>query len=325
LKTPICAVKFVLTGLALAISAPSFAQDYPNHPVTVITPFPPGGAADVVLRLLTRQLTDSFKSSFIVENRAGAGGAIGTAYVARAAPDGYTLLLASSSAMSINPHLAVKNSYDPFSSFTPIVLIGSETNELVVTPSLPYKTVGDVIAAAKANPGKLNYGSNGIGTLSHLMGEMFKQQAGIQMLHVPYKGAAPVVTETAAGRVSVLFAAIASVLPMVQGGKLRALAVTSSKRSSFAPELPTIAESGLPGFEADQWWGLYAPAGLPEPIVTKLNTAVNRILQNPEARKLFRQEGIELSGGTPADLSAYLRTDFDRWGKVIKAGDVKPE
>jgi tripartite-type tricarboxylate transporter receptor subunit TctC len=157
------------------------------------------------------------------------------------------------------------------------------------------------------------------------MGEMFKQQAGIDMLHVPYKGAAPVVTETAAGRVSVLFAAIASVLPMVQGGKLRALAVTSRKRSSFAPDLPTIAESGLPGFEADQWWGVYGPKGLPQPVVAKLNATVNKILTNPEATKLFRQEGIELSGGTPADLSAYLRTDYDRWGKVIKAGNVQAE
>ncbi|MEK7947798.1 tripartite tricarboxylate transporter substrate-binding protein [Pigmentiphaga sp. YJ18] len=234
-------------------------------------------------------------------------------------------MLTSSSTMSINPHLTAKRPYDPFTSFTPISLVGYATNELVVTSTLPYKTVGDVIAAAKAAPGKIAFGSNGVGTLSHLMGEMFMQQAGVKMLHVPYKGAAPAVADTAAGQVSVLFSNYASVAPMVKSGKLRGLAITSLKPTPLAPGLPTIAESGLPGFEANQWWGLWGPAGLPKEVVDKLNAAATKILTSPEAINRFNAEGVDLLSGTPADLTAYLRVDYDRWGKVVKAAGISPE
>ena len=320
---------FVLkTGLltaALLAAPPVLAQGYPDHPVHVVTPFPPGGAADVVLRLVTQRLTEAFKVAFVVDNKAGAGGAIGTEYVARADPDGYTLLLTSSSTMSINPNLGPKSPYDPFTDFTPIVFVGYSPNVLVVTAAQPMRSVNDLIQAAKASPGKYNFGSNGIGTLSHLTGELFKQSAGVNLLHVPYKGAAPAVADTAGGQVTALFAAYASVNPMVKSGKLRALGVTSKQRIEIAPELPTIAESGLPGFESNQWWGLYGPAGMPADIVAKLNTEMNKILSSPEAKKRFAEEAIELGGGTPADLTAYLRTDYTKWGKVVRDGNIKAE
>ncbi|HEY4370404.1 MAG TPA: tripartite tricarboxylate transporter substrate binding protein [Burkholderiales bacterium] len=301
------------------------AQTYPTHPVTIVEPFPPGGAGDVVVRLMAQELTKVMGGSFIVDNRAGAAGAIGTEYVSRAQPNGYTLLLTSSSAMSITPHLAAKPLYDPFANFTPIINVAYATNELVVTASLPYKSVAEIIAAAKAAPGKLTFASNGAGTLSHLMGEMFMQQAGIKMLHVPYKGAAPAVADTVAGQVSLLFTNYASVAPMARAGKLRGIAITSLKPTPLAPGLPTIAQSGLPGFEANQWWGLWGPAGLPQTIVQQLNTAANKAFANPENIKRFNEQGVELSGGTPADLTAYLRADYERWGKVIKTAGIKTE
>lgn len=318
-------IKTLFAAAALAVGASAFAQAYPSRPVSLITPFPPGGAADVVIRLMAQELGREMNATFIVDNRAGAGGAIGTSYVSRANPDGYTLLLTSSSTMSINPHLTAKRPYDPFTSFTPISLVGYATNEMVVTSTLPYKTVREVIAAAKAEPGKLAFGSNGVGTLSHLMGEMFMQQAGVKMLHVPYKGAAPAVADTAAGQVSVLFSNYASVAPMVKSGKLRGLAITSLKPTPLAPGLPTIAESGLPGFEANQWWGLWGPAGLPQDIVDKLNAVATKILTNPDVIKRFQAEGVDLLSGTPADLTAYLRADYDRWGRVVKAAGIMPE
>ncbi|HEY9278833.1 MAG TPA: tripartite tricarboxylate transporter substrate binding protein [Eoetvoesiella sp.] len=318
-------VKVFLGAIAMAASSLTFAQPYPNHAISMITPFPPGGAADVVLRLIAERLTESFKSPVVVENKGGAGGAIGTAFVARAAPDGYTLLLTSSSTMSINPQLRAQPPYDPFKDFTPIALVGTSPNVLVVNSSLPINSVSDLIAAAKKQPGGLNFASNGIGTLSHLTGELFEQTADIEMLHVPYKGAAPAVADTAGGQVAALFAAYASVAPMVESKKLRALGVTSAKRISVAPDLPTIAESGLSGFESNQWWGIWGPAGLPESIVSKINTEVNKVLQDPEVKKRFAQESVELTGGTPQELTDYLRTDYDKWTAVIKAAGIKAE
>lgn len=313
-----------LAALAL-VTGSAAAQTWPARPVTIVEPFPPGGAGDVVVRLMAQEFTKALGGSFIVDNRAGAAGAIGTEYVARSQPNGYTLLLTSSSAMSITPHLSAKPAYDPFANFTPIVNVAYATNELAVTTSLPYKTVGEIIAAAKAEPGKLTFASNGAGTLSHLMGEMFMQQAGIRMLHVPYKGAAPAVADTVAGQVSLLFTNYASVAPMSKAGKLRGIAITSLKPSALAPGLPTIAQSGLPGFEANQWWGLWGPAGLPQDIVQKINAAANKAMANPEVVKRFNEQGVELSGGSPADLTAYLRADYERWGKVIKTAGIKTE
>lgn len=315
--------KLVLFFIALVFTSLTQAQSYPNRPVQIVTPFPPGGAADVVVRLVTQQLTEGFKSAFVVDNKPGAGGAIGAQFVARATPDGYTLLLTSSSSISINPHLNAKLGFDPFKSLTPIGFIGYSPNVLVVSPSLPFKTSAELISAAKEKPGFYSFASNGSGTLSHLTGELYKQAAGVDFLHVPYKGAAPAVVDVAGGQVSLLFAAYASVGPMVKSGKLNALGVTSTKRLNIAPELPTLAESGLPGFESNQWWGLFGPTNMPPDIVSRLNLEVNKALKSPELRKRFSEESIEVGGGSPADLAAYLQVDFDKWGRAIKAGNIK--
>lgn len=317
--------KSVLAGLTLSAATFCAAQSYPSKTVHVITPFPPGGAADVVLRLVTQKLGEAFKSTFVVENRVGAGGAVGTQYVSRAEPDGYTLLITSSSTMSINPHLMAKPLYNPLTNFTPIALIGSSPNVLVVDAKLPIKSVSDLLTAAKAKPGVLNYASNGSGTLSHMTGELFKQTTGVDLLHIPYKGAAPAVADTAGGQVTALFAAYASVNPMLKSGRLKALGVTSLKRLELTPDVPTLAESGLPGFESNQWWGLYGPADMPPAVVARLNAEVNKILSSPDVRKRFAEEAIDVGGGSPADLANYLKQDHAKWGKVVKLANIKPE
>ena len=311
-------------GLVLTLSSAfSFAGAYPDHPVHVITPFPAGGAADVVLRLVTQKLSESLGAAFVVENNAGAGGGIGSLYVAKAEPDGYTLLLTSSSAMSINPLLAEKSLYNPFTDFTPIVLIGSSPNVLVVNPKESINTLGDLIAQAKSKPSQFSFASNGSGTLSHLTGELFNQYAGVTLLHVPYKGAAPAVADTIGGQVTALFAAYASVNGMVKAGKLKMIGVTSLNRIEIMPDVPTLSESGLKGFESNQWWGLYGPPAMSGSIVARLNTEMNKILSNKDSKKRFAEESIELMGGTPSQLTQYLRADYSKWEKVIKNANIK--
>ena len=293
---------------------------YPNQTVHVTTPFPPGGAADVVVRLVSQKLSEELGVSFIVENRPGAGGSIGAKYISQLPPDGYNLLITSSSTMSINPHFMKKIGYDPFTSFTPISLVGYSPNVFVVTPNLPFKTVQEFITAAKAQPGKYNFASNGPGTSSHLTGELFQQSAGVEMLHVPYKGASPAVVDVAGGQVTGLFAAFASVGPLIKSGKLKALGVTSLKRMEVAPQIPTFNESGLANFESLQWWGVFAPANLPVNIQVKLNEAMNKILKQPETKARFAEESIFVLGGSPEDLKTYLRNDYNKWGKLISSG-----
>ena len=312
-------------GLIAAVSAfAASAQSYPDKPVRVIVPAPAGGALDIVARHVTQKLGESFGTQFIVDNRGGASGAIGAEAVARAVPDGYTLLLTSASAVSINPHFSAKAA-DPLRTYTPIVLVGSSPMVLVVHPSVPAKSVKELVAIAKARPDALAYASNGTGSLSHVTAALFMQRAGIRMLHVPYKGAAPAVIDTVAGHVSVLFAGYPSVAAQERAGKLRALAVTSAKRVELAPHLPTVAESGLPGFESTQWWGVYGPAGLPADIVERLNATLNKVLRLPDIRKSLAQDAAEPAGGTPAELAAYHKADYEKWGKVIRSAGIKGE
>ncbi len=316
--------RFILSALLGAtLSVTAYAQGYPDKTVRVIVPFPAGGAADIVARHFTTRLSVVIGQQIIVDNRGGAGGAIGGEIAARLPADGYGLLFASSSVLSINPHLGAKAPYDVLKSFTPIVKIGDAPNVLTVHPSVPAKTVRELIAIAKAKPGALAYASNGTGTLSHLTGELFSQQAGIKMLHVPYKGAAPATIDTVAGNVSVLFAAYPSVSGQMRAGRLKALAVTSAKRIAIAPELPTVAEAALKGFESSQWWGLYGPAGLPAPIVEKLNAAGNKVLATDDIKKALALDGAAPSGGTPAALAAYHKADYEKWGKVIAKANIK--
>ncbi|MFN7085956.1 MAG: Bug family tripartite tricarboxylate transporter substrate binding protein [Burkholderiales bacterium] len=310
----------VMTGTVLSFNA--MAQSYPEKAVRAVVPFPAGGAADIVARHLTTRLAEAIGQPIIVDNRGGAGGMIGAENVARAAADGYTLLIASSSVLSINPHFGAKASYDVLKSFAPIVQIGHAPNVLAVHPSVPATTVKELIAVAKARPGMLAHASNGAGTLSHLTGELFAQRAGIRMLHVPYKGAAPAVIDTVAGNVSVLFAAYPSVSAQTRAGRLRALAVTSARRIAIAPELPAVAEA-LPGFESSQWWGLYGPAGLPAPIGDRLNAAANKVLATDGIKKALALDGAAPSGGTAAALTAYHKADYEKWGEVIARAGIK--
>ncbi len=312
-------------AFAALIASTAGAQNYPAKPVRVIIPFPPAGAADIVGRHAANGLSEAFGVQFVVDNKAGAGGAIGGELAARAAPDGYTLLMASSSTMSINPHLSARQPYDPLTSFVPIILVGYAPNVVAVHPSVPVHSIKELIALAKAKPEALSFGSNGTGTLSHLTGELFMQRAGVRILHVPYKGASGAVIDVLAGQVTMLFAAYPSIAVQERAGKLRALAVTSAKRMQLAPQLPTVAEAALPGFESNQWWGFYGPAGMPAAMVTRLNTELNKVLRSDELRKRYAAEGAEAGGGTPAELAIYLKNDYERWGRVVKAAGIKPE
>lgn len=292
------------------------AQTYPAKPARIIVPFPPGGGTDIMARTVAEKLATALGQQFIVDNRSGAGGTLGTELAAKAAPDGYTLLVNSSSPLVIGPNLVRKPPYDPLRDLTCVALIGAAPNVLVVHPSVPARSVKELVALAKRRPGELVYASNGAGTLSHLTGELFKLQGGIDMLHVPYKGGPPAVTDTVAGHTSVLFAAFPTVAVQTRAGRLRALAVSSAKRVAAAPELPTVAET-LPGFESSQWWGMFAPAGVPADTVKRLNTEMQKILALADVRKRLAADSAEPIGGRPENCERFLRTDVEKWRKVI--------
>jgi len=315
-------IKVLVVGFAVFGAAVAAAQGYPAKPVRVIVPFPPGGGTDIMARTLADKLAGRLGQQLIVDNRSGAGGALGTELAAKAAPDGYTLIMNSSSALVIGPNLVRKPPYDPLRDFAPVILVSSAPNVLVIHPSVPAKTVKELIALAKRRPGELNYASNGVGTLSHLTGELFKLRAGIDMLHVPYKGGPPAVTDTVAGHTSVLFAAFPTVAPQVRAGRLRALAVSSAKRAAVAPELPTVAET-LPGFESSQWWAVFGPAGMPVAIVNRLNAEMQKILALPDIRKRLAADAAEPIGGTPAECLVFMRADYEKWRKVISQARLR--
>ena len=313
---------FLAVGLVLLDPAAAAAQGYPAKPVRVIVPFPAGGGTDIMARTMAEKLAARFGQQFVVDNRSGAGGALGTELAAKAVPDGYTLLMNSSSALVIGPNLVRKPPYDPLRDFAPVILVSSAPNVLVIHPSVPAKTVKELIALAKRRPGELNYASNGVGTLSHLTGELFKLRGGIDLLHVPYKGGPPAVTDTVAGHTSALFAAFPTVAAQARAGRLRALAVSSAKRAAIAPELPTVAET-LPGFESSQWWGLFGPAGMPVESVNRLNAEMQKILALADVRKRLAADAAEPIGGTAAECLEFLRADHEKWRKVISQAGVR--
>jgi tripartite-type tricarboxylate transporter receptor subunit TctC len=310
--------------VVMLLASPAGAQTYPAKLVRVIVPFPPAGAADIVARAITQEMSKAWGAQVVVDNRAGAGGLIGAEQAARATPDGYTLLFASASPMTVNPHLTAKPPYHPLRDFTPIILIGFSPNVLVVHPSLPAQSMKALIALAKSRPGQINYASNGVGTLSHLAAELIKFQAGINLLHVPYKGGAPAIIDTVAGHCSVFIAAYPTMSGQMRAGRLRAIAVTSAKRLDLAPELPTVAET-LPGFEAMQWWGAYGPVGLPAELVSKLNADIGKALLSAEVKQRLAADAAEPAGGSPRDLAAYLKTDYERWGRLVKASGIRAD
>ena len=321
--TPIAPRKLATTWMlacaltaGLTLASPARADDYPAKPVRVVVAFTAGGTTDMLARSVSQQLAQRFKQSFVVDNRPGAGGNIGTEYVVRSPADGYTMLVNSVGPISINQTLYKKLNYDPLTDLVPVVQIADVPNVLVVHPSLPVKSFEEFVAYAKANPGKLNYSSTGVGTSSHLSGFMLTERIGTQATHIPYKGA-DALNDLLSGRVQFMFATIPSVMPHIQAGKLRALAVSSAKRSRSLPDLPTVAEKGFPGFEAGSWFGFFAPKGTPQDVITKVNQAVNEALPSLQAQMI--REGADPVGGSPKQFGDFTRKEYVKWKAVVKA------
>jgi len=320
--------KPLITAALLAALAPAqwaVAQSYPTKPIRWIVTYPPGGPTDVVARAIGAKLTEAWGQQIIIDNRAGAGGMIGTELGARAAPDGYTLLFGTSAGMTINPALQSKLPYDPVKDFAPVSLLVINPQLLVLNPTVPANSVKELVALAKAKPGQLNYASVGQGSPNHLGMELLKALTGTNIVHVPYKGTGPAITDLLGGQVQLMFNSMPTVLPLVRSGKLRALAVGSTQRISAIADIPTVAESGVPGFENVTWYGMFAPAKTPREIVNKLNAQVVRILAEPDMAQRLSSQGAEPRSSTPDELAKFMRVEFGRWAKVIKSAGVKVE
>lgn len=314
-----------LVAAALASHAAfTSAQNYPTRPIRIVVPFSPGGGNDIVARFLTQRLTESFGQTAVVDNRAGAGSTIGTDIVAKSPPDGYTLLV-THNAMAINETLYPKLPYDAERDFVQVILVGSTTNTLVVNPKVPARSTKELIALAKSKAGGLNYASTGAGGTSHLAMEYFKLSTGTDLTHIPYKGTGPGLTDVTSGQVQVMISALPGTIPFIQGKRVIALATTGAKRSAFLPELPTLAESGVPGYEFDTWYGVHAPAKVSKDIVTKLNATINKALATPAVREQLFKAGLEAQGGTPEAFRKYMISEIQKMAKIIKASGAKPE
>lgn len=298
------------------------AQAYPTKPVRFVVSFPPGGPNDILARIVAQELTESFGQNVAVDNRAGAGGVIGTEIVAKAPANGYTILVVAGG-HAINPSLHSKLPYDTLKDFTSISLVASIPSVLLVHPSLPAKSVRELVSLAKARPGQLTFASAGNGTVSHLAGELLKSMSGANMTHVPYKGNPPATTALLSGEVSMYIGGMPSVLPFVKSGRLRALAVTTARRSEVAPEIPTVAESGVPGFDVSPWYGVVAPAGLSPDVLSRLSSEINRVVKLPNAKKKLADQGFEVIAGTPQEFDIYLRKEIAKWAKVVKQSGAK--
>ena len=308
---------------ALLAAIPAVAQDdYPNKPVRIVVPFAAGGSTDVVARLLAEKLAIEFKQPFLVDNRAGAGGNIGADAVAKAPADGYTLLMATTGILAINSYLYKNMGYDAARDFTPVSYTSLITNILVVPPALPARSVAELIALAKSKPGALSFASSGAGSSTHLSAELFKAMAGVDILHVPYRGSSQALTDVVSGQVSMLFDNAPSSIGFVQGGKLRALAVTSSKRLANLPDVPTLDEAGVKGYESLSWSGIVAPAATPRPVIAKLNQAIDRILRSDDIKRRFDGLGVEPVGGPPEAFSRQIAAESDKWGKLVKSANI---
>jgi tripartite-type tricarboxylate transporter receptor subunit TctC len=299
------------------------ADVYPSKAIRMVVPFPPGGTTDILARVAGQKLTEALGQQVIIDNRAGAGGNIGTELVAKSPPDGYTLLTDPGSTLTINPSLFSKLPFDTLKDFAPVTILAAVPNVLVVHPSLPVKNVKELIALAKSKPGQLNYASTGAGQSTHLSMELFKTLAGVDIAHIPYKGSSPALTDLLGGQVPMMFDNMPSSLPHVKAGKLRALAVSTLKRSPALPQLPTVAESGLPGFEVSVWFAVLAPAGTPREIVQRLNGALVKALQSPDVKQRLADQGAEPVGNTPEQFTAVLQRDLVKWAKVVKDANVK--
>jgi tripartite-type tricarboxylate transporter receptor subunit TctC len=311
--------------LAIALAGTVHAQGYPSQPIKMVVPFTAGGTTDILARTVGQKLSESLRQPVIVENRPGAGGNIGADVVAKAKPDGYTILMGTIGTQAINASLYSKMPYDAARDFAPITLVAIVPNVLIVHPSVPAKNVAELIALAKAKPGTLNFASSSTGGSPHLSGEMFKQMTGVDIVHVPYKGSAPAITDLLGGQVNLMFDNLPSGLPHVKAGKLRALGVTSARRSPAVPDIPTIAESGVPGYEVDSWFGILAPAGTPPEIVNKLNAEIVRILKLPDVNERLAEQGAQPVGDTPQQFAEHIRRETAKWAKVVKASGAKAD
>lgn len=320
----------LIASLALALASlgllpvPAAAQNFPDKTVRLIVPWPPGGGTDIFARAIGQKLTEGWKQQVVVDNRPGAAGNIGAALAAKAPPDGYTIMLATIT-LATAPAMYASLPFDPIKDFEPVTLVADVPHMLVVNAAVPANNVNELIAYAKSRPGQLNYASAGVGSPFHLAAELFKNQAGLFITHIPYKGGGPAVADTMGGQVQLTFANLVAVLPQLKTGKLRALGVTSVKRSSAAPEVPTIAEAGLAGYGFSSWFGFFAPAGTPKDVVTKLNRDIVAVLNSPDIKERLSKDGAELVASTPEAFAEHLRAETAKWARVIKAAGLKAE
>jgi tripartite-type tricarboxylate transporter receptor subunit TctC len=314
-------------GTAGTVTADAHAQApaWPSKPIRFIVPFPPGGPLDITARLLAAPMGATFAQPVLVDNRPGAGGSLGAELAARATADGYTLLMGALSTHAVNPYLYPKTGYDPVRDFTPVTLIANVPNVLVVHPAVNADSVKALVALARTQPGKLAFGSGGTGSGGHLAGELLKSTAKVEMIHVPYKGAAPAVADLIGGQISLMFDNLASALPQIRAGKVRALAVTTATRSSFLPDLPTMQEAGVAGFDISTWFGVFAPAGLPTPVLERLHREIVRVLQLPEVRSRLASFGAEPVGNTPAQFAAFIRAEQPKYARIIRESGAKAD
>ena len=315
-------MKRLLAALSLAACALAHAQPYPSRPVRIVVPFPPGGPTDIVARLVSQKMTEGLKQPVVVENRAGAGGVLGTEFVAKAPADGYTLLMGTIGGLAVSMSLLPDRGYDTLRDFAPITQAVNVTSILVTHPSVPVKSVQELLALARAHPGKLNYGSSGGGTVTHLAGELLKLMGGVNIIHVPYKGGAPALTAILSGEVDLTYENSLIIVPHIKSGKVRALGVTGAQRSKLLPDLPSIAEA-LPGYGASGWYGLLAPAATPKDVLARLNAEAVKALRSPDVAERLSGQGAEPAPGSPGDFAAFIRAEIDKWSKVVKAANMK--
>jgi tripartite-type tricarboxylate transporter receptor subunit TctC len=316
-------------GASALLATPTLAAEpaaaYPSKPVRLVVPFTPGGSTDILARAVGQKLSEAWGQPVVIDNRPGAGGIIGMEAVARAAPDGYTLVMGHVGTLAANPALYRTLPYDPVKDFAPVTLIARVPNVLVVGPAVPSRSVAELIALAKAKPGKLDYGSGGNGSAAHLATEYFKLKAGVDLQHIPYKGTAPALQDLLGGQIALMITGLPPVLPHVKAGKLRILGVASAQRQRLFPDIPTIAESGVPGYEATQWYGILAPAATPKDVVAKLNREFVKALKDPAVAEKLALEGADPVGDTPEQFAAFIASEIDLWGKVIRATGAKAE
>lgn len=323
MKLPAAATLALMLGAMAIASTDALAQKsgYPDKPIRFVVPFPPGGGTDIMARAMAQKLSEAFGQSVVVDNRGGAGGTIGAEIAAKAAPDGYTMIMVSGS-YGVNAGL-YKLAYDPLNGIDTVSLLGTTPFILAVNPSVPAKSVKELIALAKAKPGTLNYASTGTGGITHMTTELFRLMAGVNIVHIPYKGTGPALTDVIGGQVQMIFGAILATLPHVKSGKLRGLAVTGAKRSDAAPDLPTVAEAGVPGYEVTLWYGVWGPKGLPKEVIARWHAELVKAVNSPDMKARLAAEGLDAVGSTPEQFRAHLKAEIAKWAKVIKDANVK--